>query len=162
MLECQLEPSDADSTFFFACLAHSPSTQHYFRHPQRLCHQVNSIWRFRMSLWDVRISWHLCSVFCYSLISSWTKIFYVNLSFTCLFIKKKRVLLRTQNACQGSLCKKHWSESLLTWQHSLTCFPILALNGKERKKQDKAPQTLLCWRKEIPLCGEWVSCQDYK
>lgn len=48
------------------------------------------------------------------------------------------------------------------WQHTMTCFPILRVNVKDCWKQDKAPQTLLCWLREIPLCGEWVSSKDYK
>lgn len=53
-------------------------------------------------------------------------------------------------------------KSLSKWQHTMTCFTVWAVNGKDCWKQDKAPQTLLCWLREMPLCGEWVSSQDYK
>lgn len=133
-------PSDADSgsvlsVWLPVCLSSSGLFQASLRPP--------ADWDHDYSRSPVRASWEVSSTVKHRL-----------LKLACSNFQQLK-------CCQVDRYPKASFKSLLT-KHTSTCFPTPAVNGKCCWKQDKAPQTPLCWPREIPPCGEWVSCQDYK
>lgn len=140
-------------TTFSACLAHSLPFPGLFKASLRLCHQADPT---EAKLQVMRIFYHLKSAICnpamsasvseigVSLIYSKVKaLYFVIKSWTSRTSATRRVSRFTVSLLNPEVNPCRCDSTL--W-HAFQSF-----HGKDCWKQDKAPQTLLCWLREIPL-----------